>query len=246
MDVVYTCIASSGEGEISDSVDRILSAEPQLLPDTRYVVYTDRFQSGRWPAGNGVIWTVYPLMHMDATPRRTARWHKLNSHQLFPNAARVLWFDGCLVPKQHVSFAPLFDLVTDTIPVASFQHPVRNCVYEELAACIRLHKDDPDVMTDQVHRYRDFLNYPANNGLAETACVVRKHGEAVTQFNRQWWHQVNQGSHRDQLSFNLSLWLQDLPWAIVPGCRDESPYFRYYSHRAPRQKGPPRFRSPRY
>lgn len=80
-------------------------------------------------------------------------------------------------------------------------HPDRQCVYEEAKACIRLGKDNPVVIQEQIKRYSlDY--YPHNNGMVATGFIYRKKSESVDNFCKLWLNEVLHYSHRDQLSFN--------------------------------------------
>ncbi len=80
-------------------------------------------------------------------------------------------------------------------------HPDRQCVYDEAKACIRLGKDDPNIIQEQIKRYSlDY--YPHNNGMVATGCIFRNKSKEVDNFCKLWLNEVLHYSHRDQLSFN--------------------------------------------
>ena len=191
----------------------------------RYVCFTDRADAfpdcGPWEL-RGAVWT-----HADA--RRTARYHKILSHVIFPESDYSLWLDGNIrlmvdpwrIMRRHLA---------DGVDVAAFKHRHRECVYEELEACVRLDKDGADVMRAQVDRYRA-AGYPAQHGLAETGVLARRHSPAVHEFNQAWWREIERGSMRDQLSFNYVLWTLGRRHGLLTGRPDKSPYVRYARHR---------------
>ena len=53
------------------------------------------------------------------------------------------------------------------------------------------------------------LGYPAGNGLAKTASLLRRHlDSALPPVMERWHHEVLRHSARDQLSFNPVTWLE--------------------------------------
>lgn len=218
--VFYTAIF----GRISDEL-RVPLVADSATTGIRFVCFTDR---GRYGSRYGP-WEVRPAVWTHpSVPRRTARWHKANAHLLFPDAAVSLWCDGCLqllVPPEV-----LFAEGAGGPDLMTFRHPQRTCVYLEAKACERFRKDHPQTMQAQVARYHA-EGYPANNGLAETTCVLRRHGDRVEDFNRMWWAEMATGSLRDQLSFDYCCWRLKLPYGRLGGCRNFNDHFKFFPHR---------------
>jgi hypothetical protein len=144
------------------------------------------------------------------------------------NFEQTLWIDG----SQQIKAAGLLDsssLWCGARAMASFKHPDRTCVYQELQACCRLAKDNAELMRQQVSAYRA-SGYPPFNGLVETACVLRKSTAEIAQFNAAWWRELAEHSYRDQLSFNYIAQRCGLKYGVIPGCRSYSPFFEYVPH----------------
>lgn len=191
----------------------------------RFVCFTDR-ADGRPTEGS---WELRRPEWSHPDPRRAARYHKILSHVLFPDADYSIWHDGNI--QLVVDPWRLVErLQPGGIEVASFKHRDRNCVYEELEACIRLDKDGVERMSRQVAGYRD-AGYPEQNGLAETGVLVRRHSERVRELNQAWWREIENGSVRDQLSFDFVRWRLGIPQSYLPGQSIRSPYVRYTRHR---------------
>jgi hypothetical protein len=191
----------------------------------QYVCFTDREHStaGEEP------WEMRPAVWTHVDPRRTARYHKILSHVVFPDAESTLWLDGNIRLRAS-PWSVLDRHLANGFDIAAFKHRHRGDVYEELEACIRLSKDEPEMMKAQVARYHA-AGYPGRNGLAETGVLARRHTEAVRKFNETWWSEIERGSVRDQLSFPYSLWTQGLAFALLEGQPDRSPYVIYERHR---------------
>ena len=49
--------------------------------------------------------------------------------------------------------------------------------------------------------------FPDNNGLVDNSLIIRKHNEKKNIFlMEEWWKEIKNYSHRDQLSFNYAMW----------------------------------------
>jgi len=81
----------------------------------------------------------------------------------------------------------------------------RDCIYDEARACIERKKDSPKVIMKQIKHYES-EGYPTNEGLFATGFMMRRHNDRVHELMMEWWNQVAEYSHRDQLSFNYALW----------------------------------------
>jgi hypothetical protein len=216
---VYSCITGG-----YDNLKHLLDSHTD--PKIKYVLFTEG------PAVAGTAWEIRPAVWQHETSsQRTSRFHKLNAHILFPEAELTMWIDGALQIKPDAQLWGVAELMPKNCDVVTFKHPQRDCVYDELAACVRLKKDDPRVMQQQIRRYQE-ERYPAHNGMVETSCLLRRHTPSMALFNAGWWTELAAGSVRDQLSFNYTAWKLKFPYGSLPGCRDRSPYFTFKAHKA--------------
>ena len=73
---------------------------------------------------------------------------------------------------------------------------------------IALAFDDPGRVREQMRVYRR-LGYPARNGLAKSAFLMRRHRDpALLPVLERWHQEVLRYSARDQLSFNPVTWFE--------------------------------------
>jgi len=237
--VVYSCV-TGGHDKVSQTVLKSCG-----LPDnqTDFVLFSDRpdlvasgaGQTFRLPGGH-LTWQILPVIYQHPTSdTRTARWHKINSHLSVPDYDASIWIDGSqrikAVNLRTELAEPYFaSPESQTQPIAAFRHPDRACVYQEAAACMSLEKDSPDTLRRQAQSYQD-EGYPLNNGLVETACVLRRNSPAVVRFNTLWWQQVENFSRRDQVSFNYVAWKTGIDYGRIEGQRDESRFFDFVPHK---------------
>lgn len=228
--LVYSCVVG-GYDDLSKS---LFASETIPEANVRYVLFTDKpGAGGNIVMPSGVAWEIKPLLWKHAfCNRRTARWHKINSHKLQQAFDVSIWIDGSQRIKNIQLSSALFEATLQKKPsldIFSFKHPQRSCIYQELQACLGLKKDNPELMKAQIAAYRA-QDYPPFNGLVETACVIRRASENVARFNSLWWQQISNHSLRDQLSFNYVAWKSAIPYGHIPGSRAYSPFFDFIPH----------------
>lgn len=216
MFIVYTAI-------FGDSPDQLRQV-PQASEGIEFHAYTESVES---PAEHKTGWLLCPPHWVLPDKRRQSRKHKVLSHQLYPDKPLTLWVDGVLNPK--VNPAKLVDYFKPDCSIVTFEHSERNCIYQEAEACIRMDKDNPRVIRRQMQRYKR-QHYPYNNGLAETTAVLRKNLHDVRHFNEAWWHEIEMGSCRDQLSFDYAIWRSGLKYACFPDTAWQNRLFDWNSH----------------
>jgi len=175
--VLYSCVTGS-----YDKVERtILASNPEfkLNAPIRFVLFTDSVTNPTTTKPHNIEWELQSLRWSYGTDRRRmSRWHKVNSHLLFPDT-KTIWADG-----SQVLIADPLPLLEFAKPIGTFRHPERTCIYQEVEACVRLRKDNPILMHNQVEHYQHDWKYPAYNGLVETACVVRDGSDDVANSTR--------------------------------------------------------------
>jgi hypothetical protein len=225
--VIYSCVT----GNYDKLLSAILASRAIPEKDVTYVLYTDQpgVPEKYMSSGSHLAWEIRPpVWKHRLCRRRTARWHKIMSHVLFPEAEHTIWLDG----SQRLHAVKASEILLPHLQdnhVATFKHPDRTCVYQELHACRRLKKDNAVLMERQMKAYRTD-GYPTFNGLVETACVLRTNRPEQIEFNQLWWKQIKQHSFRDQLSFNYVAWKLGMKYGRVPGCRAKSDFCDFVMH----------------
>ena len=183
--VFYTAIAGDYSRLLPPAV---------LVPEARYVCFTDL------PRQTYGIWTICPLPRIfEESPRWGSRWCKLHPHELFPDAEVAVWLDANIVINGDMEL--YVQRVMDSgLPIGMIRHPLRDCVYEEVAECITRNKDGEERLLQQKERYLS-LALPSNRGLYETNVVINnlRHPE-LPLFYDLWWQELSTQSFRDQVS----------------------------------------------
>ncbi len=191
--VCYTCITGGYDN---------IPVHKYVHPDWDYVLFTDNDEL--IAKGTFEHWSVRPLMYNKSTNVKNARWHKINTHILFPEYELSLWLDGNISVNNQNIFDKINQLVLDTVLISIPLHPHRNCIYDEANEIKRLHIDTNKTVNEQMHILHK-NKYPANKGLSETNIIFRQHNK-IKPLLDLWWMFVYNYSKRDQLSYNYCAW----------------------------------------
>jgi hypothetical protein len=191
--VVYTCLFGFSEHFNDFAYQR---------DDIDFVCFTDD------PELRSEFWTMRLVRRSDLDPARMAKRIKALPHRFLPEYDWSLYVDNTV--RLKVPPAQLFDefLAPSASPLVCFRHHERDCVYQEAEEVIALAYDDPERVREQMKVYRD-LGYPAHNGLAKSAFLLRRHRDPeLAPVLERWHEQVLRHSKRDQLSFNPVTWFE--------------------------------------
>jgi GT2 family glycosyltransferase/glycosyltransferase involved in cell wall biosynthesis len=175
-----------------------LKAPQYVSPSVDYICFADH------EIENSGVWQQRCFDYLNVDPTRTARFVKLHPHIYLSEYKASMWLDANLWLKGNPD--ELFDLLADQ-PIIAFTHPHRNCIYDEAREIIdRGGLDDERIVLSQMERYRA-AGFPEKFGLVETNILIRRHNDrAVRDLMTLWWAEILNGSRRDQLSFNYTLW----------------------------------------
>ena len=167
-------------------------------------------------------WNCYPILHLENSPVRTARWHKMHPHFGFPNPDFFVWVDAHITPKTDLT-----KLVTQLDgDVAAFRHREREDPYQEIRTVLNLGLETKEVC--QQSREKLILSgYPKLGGLHETGILILRNCEAVRHFLQDWWLETH---FRDQLHFNRLVRRHQLKLIDLPGNVIENNYFDWGEH----------------
>lgn len=198
---------------ISENYDTLKPLPERLAGAGDCTAFLDEATRSAQQAPRG--WRVAGLLSRHHDPCRSAKYYKILSHRIFPGQAYSLWIDGSVRIEFDFAVEELVARYLRDHDLCIFDHPSRNCVYQEEEACRIQEKDDGNVMREQVERYR-LRGYPAGAGMVEASVILRRHSPGVVRFNEAWWREVAAGSRRDQLSFNYCARRECLSYNTFP------------------------------
>ena len=177
--------------------------EPVIRPDNiDYYLLTDRSVSEnstwKWLDPSACIPGEYRK-----NPVLANRWCKMHPHVLFPQYRYSVYIDSNTLIVSD--FTALINRMGD-YPVSMFQHKNRDCVYDEIEACLIKKK----AARKKLIKHRDLLKahgVPHQYGLAEATVIARRHMEqACISMMQDWWQAFLSGSGRDQITLIDVLW----------------------------------------
>lgn len=199
-----------------------------------YLLFTDDPASAPPPP-----WRPVPLGNPEGLgPRRLSRLPKLRPHRYLPPHDLSIYID----PNVQIK-APLRALAVAAMrwrPIAIPPHPATRCLYREAEKCVRLERDDPRVVREQVARYRR-AGFPEDYGLSENSFIVRRDCAETRALGELWQREHSAGSERDQLSLMYCLWRLGLGLHLLRHDARDNAFYRVLPHKAPRAEKP-RFR----
>lgn len=216
--VVYTAIMGG--------IDKII--DPKVItPNVDYICFTDNSSI------KSNIWKIVYIEDNASDKRKKAREIKLKPHLYVSDYEFSIWIDGNVAVLKDLNELIGKVFFEEKQKIATFKHFSRNCIYEEAVVCSLLKKDDYNSIYKQV-KYCIDNNYPTQNGLAETNVVFRKHNDSkVIECMDLWWDSVCNRSVRDQLSFNISVYMTNIDIYYLKGnARFEVSYFKCHEHKA--------------
>ena len=196
--VVYTAIFG-GKDELQDAPS---------FHNVDFLCFTDN------PKLTSRAWKIVTVVS-EGDPRKAARIYKIVPHRFLSEYQCSLWVDGTHIPAVDPRY--LVYKYLENVDIAMFAHYSRDCIYDEMQACIRYGKGNADDIRRQEAAYRS-EGYPAHNGLATCTVILRRHHLAhVKRTMEDWWAEIERHSIRDQLSFNYVAYRNKLSYATIPG-----------------------------
>jgi len=167
--------------------------EPLVItPGWQYICFTDQDLVSR-------VWKIVKAPHV-GSPRRTSKLYKIMFH-LFIDDEISIWVDASFIINCNLDrWMKRF-----RSPMTLLQHPKRDCVYEEAAACIRNKRDKIARIQAQTDRYRK-LGLPAHDGMAASGIMMREKTGETIQFAETWYEELQKHCHRDQISYAYANW----------------------------------------
>lgn len=205
--VIYTAIFG-GRDAINDSHVRTEGWD--------YVLFTDN------PELRSDFWDVRVVQSEHDDPARAHKPYKLLPHIHLPEYKKSIWVDA------NLQLNSLSDFDCLRCDVAMFEHPYRDCIYEEAEFCSYLNLDNEETINRHVDFLRD-CGYPRNNGLNCGGFIYRDHKKCVKVYN-MCFALTKAFSKRDQLSMMFSLWVNGMKYTEIIGSLLDNKYFKIKPH----------------
>lgn len=132
-----------------------------------------------------------------------ARFCKLHPHIFFGDSDYSIFIDANVQLVTDVR--PFVETLSDNF-IAIHLQPGRCCVYQEATEVLAWKKANKSAVQMQMKKYKE-EGFPKDFGMYQTNVLVRDHNhkDCITLMD-QWWHEIENNTKRDQLSFTYSLW----------------------------------------
>lgn len=152
------------------------------------------------------VWDVRTIPYENDDNTRMCRFVKTHPKELLGEYEISIWMDSNIQILTSQVYKRIMELSKSNVLIASMNHFMRNCIYDEAFEIMCLRYDDERKIVEWCHKIKK-EKYPYNNGLFETNVVFRKHNlDIISNLNLLWWYCIDNYSKRDQLSFNYALW----------------------------------------
>ena len=192
--VVYTVLTGDYDNLIS---------QYYYEPDWDYICFTDN----REYIKNGhPFWKIIPLEIEYKDTAKKSRIPKILAHKFLKEYKYSLYIDTNIDILSPKLFRQTDKLIEHKEICAITKHSFRECIYEEMLACMHLKKESLDNILKLYTKYKE-ENFPANFGLTENNVIFREHNDKkVIKLMEDWWYMVENYSKRDQLSLMYVCW----------------------------------------
>ena len=190
--VIYTCITGGYDNIIEPS---------KITPGWDYVCFTDNDKM------ESNVWDIRPLpVETDGLSQvKKQRYVKTSPHLFLKGYDLSIWVDGNVKVAGDLDEFVRENMNGDA-SVYIPQHPNRKCTYAEARAVVSMRKDTSEIVNPQMDEYKK-EGLPTDYGMVQSNIILRKHNnQDCIKLMEYWFGQIREKSHRDQLSFNYSLW----------------------------------------
>lgn len=180
--VVYTCIAGSYDH---------LKEVSRKAKNIDFICFTNiRVEDSKG-------WTIRPLPRNFKSNILANRFVKMHAHLLFQDYDISVYVDGSIKIVGDIHSFALNSVKHDL--VAMYQHPFRNCLYEEAEICKVFGFDWHWNLDRQIRKCKSD-HFPKKNGLFECGVIVSQHMHPkIIELMECWWHEFELGVKRDQI-----------------------------------------------
>ena len=162
--------------------------EPTVVtPGWRYICFTDQ----------PLVSSVWEVVRRDVmlAPRLTARWFKIMG---WVDWEYSMWIDAAF--QINVDLNDWWKR-THEMPFSAAKHPLRTCVYREIASCLANNRGEADKLIEQERAYKADGVPDFNDRIITSGVLMRQNTPTCIELCEKWWNEVYKHSSRDQVAF---------------------------------------------
>lgn len=192
--------------------------EPAIVPNGwDFYCFTDQdIKSSTWN-----IIKVIP----DLPAQRMARRIKLLPHVYLPNYQYTFWLDASF--RIDCNLADFWQRYFRS-PLTAPAHPIRNCVYREIASCIANKRGDEGELERQRDAYKARKVKDFAQNIITSGVLMRENTDLCRRFCDAWWAELSAFSVRDQVAFAGIA--ADFPFTTFKWDYTNNKDLRYFKH----------------
>ena len=164
--------------------------------------YDEMYNNSNWT----IILIPEEIKKLNMTLIIKQRYIKTHPHIFFPNYDLSIYMDSTYGINNNNLDEFLLRILTPNISVYMLEHPERNKIMYEFIL-VRLLKKENNYTIATIKKKYNREKFPDDTGLIEGCLIVRKHNDKnCINLMENWFNEIKNYSHRDQLSFNYVLW----------------------------------------
>lgn len=176
-----------------------------LESDVDYHCFSDSVTDGYG------VFQMHRPPYIDADARRSARYIKTNLLKYIENYDYVVWIDANV--ELNVPVSDLVERVAlSERQIGAIKHPIRDTWLEEAEEILALELDDPSAVSEQIGRYKAIDELSLIPLIESNVLVLDAREQAVHNFMKLWWNEINTYSRRDQISISYALNAAGVTW----------------------------------
>ena len=196
-----------------------------------YYIFTDQEIS------NDLIWKKINIKNIQKISGLSlvekTRYVKMHPEEFFSDYSYSVYIDSNV--RVACDIKPLvYSLIDSGKFMGLYEHPSRNCVYQEAKAIYAVGKSKLKYIRPQIKQYKS-EGFPKKFGLFENNIIIRRHNDyKCIEIMNAWWNELlKYKSKRDQLCLVYCLWKHNFSFSDVFSLGNNSrknPYFIVKAH----------------
>jgi len=180
--------------------DNIIPTPYKKLDDWDYICFTDNKKL------KSDFWRIVYINNTNETNTvenvKLARFFKTNYHKYLMSYEYVMWMDARITVVDNIN--KYLNMLGNN-DIIFLKHPDASNINEEFKRVLKGNIETKEMIDNLRTRYKK-ENYNYDNGLISSGILLFRNNEKIIKFFKEWWYEIKNYSHRDQLSANYVLW----------------------------------------
>ena len=211
--IIYTAIT----GNYDDLKSPIF-----IDPNVKYICFTNN------PQLSSDKWEIRYVSDSSLSDVQLARKIKILPFEFMDIDKNILWVDA-----KYSIFSDLRKYISRYLRKSSilcFPHFSRNNVCDEMSVLVQMYPYIKEKLIIQTGTYL-LEGFKDDCGLYDTGCIYRDFSdEKVYIMMKQWWDNISNYTHRDQISFPYVCWKNNFRPDILHGTIYRNPVVKIHAH----------------